>query len=98
VSSFEDRLSVPGIILSASKHVLRTDGLIVEALLGAGEGLDEYSQGLQFEQLRAKELANDRLQAKLARGFLAHKIASEGDSEGAELFEQAFHKTGLSTP
>ncbi len=38
-----DDFTVPGVILTATKNVLRTDGIIVEALLGQGDALDTYS-------------------------------------------------------
>ena len=51
--------TVPGIILSADTQILRTEGVIVESLLGLENGLDDYSQGLQQEAVRAKTLSND---------------------------------------
>jgi hypothetical protein len=38
---------VPGIILEVNKNTLRTDSLIVDALLGQGEALDCYSMKVQ---------------------------------------------------
>ncbi|MCA9708100.1 MAG: hypothetical protein KDK70_19770 [Myxococcales bacterium] len=98
VSTHEERFPVPGIILSASRNVLRTDGLIVEAVLGAGEGLDTYARGLQEEQVRTRRLANELLAVQVEREKLAQKLLSADDTDGAALFEAAFHKTSLSSP
>ena len=81
---------VPGILISATTNVMRTDGVIVEALLGVGDALDEYSHGLQDEAVRAKILSNDLLEAEIERNNLGIKIVSENDKEKAELFKQVF--------
>lgn len=98
VSKHEGRIPVPGIILSASRNVLRTDGLIVEAVLGAGEGLDAYARGLQEEQVRSRRLANELLATQIEREKLAQKLLSASDADGAAMFEAAFHKTALANP
>ncbi|MGE3289715.1 MAG: hypothetical protein AB7J32_26955, partial [Pseudonocardia sp.] len=40
-------LTVPGVIITADSHVMRTDGVVVDAFLGQGDCLDAYSHGLQ---------------------------------------------------
>ena len=52
------RITVPGVIMSANTHIPGTEGVIVEALLGHGDGLDSYSHGLQEQAVRARELEN----------------------------------------
>ncbi len=95
VSSYEDetgnRIAVPGIILSATKHVLRTDGVIVEALLGQGHALDAYSSDLQEAAVRAKELANDAALAQLAREELGRTVVEEASTDKAEAFAKIFY-------
>lgn len=82
------QIEVPGIILDASKYVLRTEGVIVEALLGQGDALDAYSHGLQDAAVREKNLANDRARAEVRRAQLALQIIEDGDAEKAKLFAQ----------
>jgi hypothetical protein len=53
-------ITVPGIITSVQRHILRTDSVIVDALLGQGEALDCYNMRLQEEAARAALLRNDR--------------------------------------
>jgi hypothetical protein len=84
-------INVPGIIVDADSHVLRTDGVMVEALLGVGEALDSYSQGLQREAERAKELANTQLNATVAREELAQLLVRSKATDGATLFAEMFY-------
>jgi flavodoxin len=85
---------VPGIITSATSNVIRTDGIIVEALLGEGEALDSYSQGLQTESVESRALANELLREEGEQSELARMIVNEEDnkraSEMAEIFEIVF--------
>jgi hypothetical protein len=83
-------INVPGIILSANKYTMRTEGVIVEALLGQGEALDDYSKSLQEEAIEAKQIANRLAVAQLEREKLAQKIVKEKDAEAAEIFSQVF--------
>jgi hypothetical protein len=84
------KIEVPGIILSANKHTLRTEGVIVEALLGQGDALDSYSHSLQDEAIRSKELANSLLQNKVQKQQLAIKLVSDGNTSGADIFSKIF--------
>jgi hypothetical protein len=82
--------SVPGIILAANKVVLRTEGVIVETLLGQGDGLDDYSHGLQDETVRERQLTNDERDAEVKLDLLRQKVISSKDSAEAALFPQVF--------
>jgi hypothetical protein len=94
VSTFTDEtensISVPGIILSVRKHVIRTDGVIVDALLGTGDALDGYSHGLQDELVRGKRLANDLMDAEVRREALGQSIAAAKDADAAAAFNNVF--------
>lgn len=83
-------ITVPGIILSANKHVLRTDGVIVEALLGQAPSLDAYSQSLQDQTVRARELENEALAAELEKTRAALQIVRSRDKGAAEIFQMVF--------
>jgi len=50
---------IQGVILGVTKNVMRTDGIIVDTILGGGDGLDTYSQALQNENVRARKVDND---------------------------------------
>ena len=90
-SSYDDgrnKIRVPGVILSADTHVMRTDGVIVEALLGEGDGLDAYSHGLQDEAVEARKLANDLLAAQIERERALQGFLRDGDQARLELWSR----------
>lgn len=80
------KISVPGIIMAANRHVLRTDGIAVEAVLGQGEALDAYSRNLQEQAVREKELRNDMLEAEIKMKQLALSILKERDEAAAQIY------------
>jgi hypothetical protein len=90
--------SVPGVILAVTKNVMRTDGIIVEAVLGQGNGLDDYSQSLQGESVRSKKLENDLLDARNKRLQLAASILASKDATQAALFGKLFPPPPLLPP
>ena len=51
--------TVPGIIMDVTKRILRTDSLVVDALLGQGEALDCYNMKLQDAATTKAQLDND---------------------------------------
>lgn len=89
-------LSVPGVITSVSSYILRTDSVIVDAILGQGEALDCYNTKMQEEGVRAAGLRNDQLEEqtlmekeKLAAGLQV--IAGIVDpGEKADAFRKIF--------
>lgn len=83
-------VTMPGIIISVSTNVMRTDGVIIEAVLGQGNGLDVYSQKLQEEAVREKQLTNALLQAKVEQKQLAVQILTAEDEAQATLFGQLY--------
>lgn len=83
-------IEVPGIILFADKNVMRTDGIIVDAILGAGDGLDTYSHGLQDEAIREKTLANRLREFQIKREELAQRLVSEKLTDQAKIFNSCF--------
>jgi hypothetical protein len=83
-------ISVPGVILAANEYIMRTDGVIVEAVLGQGDALDDYSQGLQKESVASKQLANKLTVAEIAKNELANKIVEDNNEAGGKLFNEVF--------
>jgi hypothetical protein len=53
---------IQGIILGATKNTMRTDGVIVDSILGGGDGLDSYSHALQDESVRKARVDNEVIQ------------------------------------
>ena len=74
---------VPGIILSQNQIIMRTDGVLVDSILGEGDALDEYSHGLQDATVGER-------QAAVSRELLAQEIVRNKDADMAALFVQLF--------
>lgn len=103
VSTFKNaatgfEVKVPGIPIAGTRNVMRTEGIIVEALLGQGEGLDAYSKGLQEQAVRAKTIENDRQTSLVQREILAQSVVSEGSSAKAAVFEKLFPPPACDPP
>lgn len=79
-------ITVDGVILTATKTTLPTDGIVVEALLGQGEALDGYSTGIQAEEVEARELENETARAAVRREQLAHDVVKDGDDAAADRY------------
>lgn len=85
-----NEFTVPGIILSAEKNVMRTEGVIVEALLGGGEALDDYARDLQSAEAQGRLLENDQRRANIDREQLAQSLVSDGDGSSIDRFNRLF--------
>jgi hypothetical protein len=85
-----NQIEVPGVIMAANVNVMRTEGIIVDALLGVGQGLDDYSQGLQGAAILEKQAANVEAQTETAKLQLALDLIKNRDTEAAKLFAQLF--------
>lgn len=80
-------LEVPGVILSATSNVMRTDGVIVEALLGVGGALDDYSARLQELEVARRSAEVKALQSATARANLINQLIRKNDPEDRPLLE-----------
>jgi hypothetical protein len=83
-------IEVQGVILKENVITMRTDGVVVDAFLGQGEGLDLYSQGLQTETVRELHLSNNLKEQEIGRQELARMIITESDGDKAELFSKMY--------
>jgi hypothetical protein len=78
-----NHFDVPGVILQATKVTLRTDGIMVDAILGGGNALDPYSTALQETAIAAKQAANGGAAEELNRRALARTLVEELDGDEA---------------
>ncbi len=90
ISVYKDEVTgteftVPGIILAATKNVLRTEGVLVEALMGEGEALDGYAKRLQELEVTRREAAVARESAEAERAALLNQLVKESDIERSKL-------------
>lgn len=87
VATFTDaagrRFEVPGVLLKVDRRVMRTEGVIVDALLGNGPALDGYAERLQELEVdrRAAEVAKERAEAE--RVALVNAAITDGDDDRA---------------
>lgn len=87
--TYEDKV-IEGVIMSAVTNVMRTEGVIVEALLGQANALDEYSTGLQTESVRTQSTENDALTLETQRVKLGMSIVRNGETEKGDLYHTVF--------
>jgi hypothetical protein len=78
-------IEVPGILLSAQKNVMRTEGVIVEALLGVGEALDSYAIRLQELEVERRKAGVAGEKALSERKTLLNQVVKDNDEERAKL-------------
>ncbi|SDZ65624.1 hypothetical protein SAMN05421736_1267 [Evansella caseinilytica] len=83
--SDQEPIPVPGIVLSVSKNVLRTEGVIVESLLGEGNALDDYATRLQELEIQNREAEVSRLKAEADKANLINYLVQENDQDRAQI-------------
>lgn len=81
---------VSGMIIESTKSVLRTDGVIVDSILGIGHALDPYSDQLQKMANEEKKLENRLREIEVKKVELGTKIIEENKKEESELYERLF--------
>lgn len=59
------KISVPGVILNVDKHVLRTDSVVADALMGQGEALDCFNAHVQEAKKNQLWLEAEKLKLAL---------------------------------
>jgi hypothetical protein len=82
--------TVPGILLAATQNVMRTDGVIVDTLLGQSEALDDYSKNIRTAAGQAEGVANDMLAADLSLEQLRQQIITTKATGQADAFATMF--------
>ncbi|MFF5180045.1 hypothetical protein ACFY2Q_18645 [Micromonospora sp. NPDC000316] len=95
VSEYRDPVTgtsftVPGVIMSVRKNVMRTEGIIVEAVLGQALALDPYNSDLQDEALRERRIANEAAELANSRERLAQQVVGTGSTEQADRYATVF--------
>jgi hypothetical protein len=83
-------ITVPGIVLAYDHIVMRTEGVMVDTVIGQGDGLDAYSHGLQDVAVAERRMILKERQAELDRLALAQSIVQNGAKDAAELFVKLF--------
>lgn len=81
----ETTYEIPGVVLGIDNYVMRTDGVIVESLLGEGVALDAYAAELQSIEVDRRRAEADLLAARAARAALVNQIIEQGDEARADV-------------
>lgn len=76
---------LPGIIMAVTKNVMRTEGVIVEAILGEGSALDHYSTQLQEIEIIRLDVKNKLALAKAEKVKLSNQVVRDNDPDRAKL-------------
>ena len=93
VSVFKDEVTeaefaMPGVITSVMKNVMRTEGVIVEALLGQGEALDDYAMRLQELEVSRREAEVAKETAAATQAALVNQLVTDQDQAGARILAE----------
>lgn len=92
------KIDVPGIILSVQKNVIRTEGVIVEALLGVGDALDGYARRLQEIEVERREAEIILKKAESERAALLNDVIRDNDEQRAKLLSSLTCPCGNERP
>jgi hypothetical protein len=83
--------NVPGVLTGHTEVVLRTDSVIVEALLGEADALDPYATAVQVLDLQSREAALDQQKEETLRQKAAREIiAEQPKAERVNAWEKLF--------
>lgn len=75
----EREFTVPGVILQHGEQVMRTEGVIVEAILGNGDALDAYAVEIQLLEAERRRAEVDVLKARAEQLALVNEAIANGD-------------------
>ncbi len=71
--------TVPGVLLHRADLVMRTEGVIVEALLGNGDALDEFAQEMQQLEVARRRAEVASVEGQAERVSLINTAIATGD-------------------
>ena len=96
ISVYEDektgsKFPVKGYILNADTITMRTESVMVEALLGQAEALDAYSRDLQTERVESQKMTNKRIASDIALEELRQSIIAEENQTKADIYNTIYN-------
>ena len=80
--------TVPGVLLQHRELVMRTEGVIVEAVLGNGDALDEFAQQVQQFDVARREAEVALLAARAAQMEAVNDAIASGDDAAVDRAER----------
>jgi hypothetical protein len=91
-------LEVDGVALAVNRTTMRTEGVIVDAILGEGDALDDYAQAVQAETVNELATTNRALILANARQELENQIIEDQNEASAEIYRTLFPCCPTHTP
>jgi hypothetical protein len=82
------RYVVSGVLLKADSLVMRTEGVMVEALLGSGPALDDYAAELQRLEVERRDAEVSKAKAAARQAELINEAISEANEAKASIAEK----------
>jgi hypothetical protein len=76
-------IAFTGVPLAVDKFTMRTEGVVVESMLGQASSLDAYAEELQQLEVRKRGAEVAKLEAEAARAALINAIAQAGEIDKA---------------
>jgi hypothetical protein len=93
----EQKIDFTGVPMAVDKYTMRTEGVIVEALLGQADALDEYAKELQLLEVRRRKADVEKLEAEARRAELVVSIAEAGNADAAKVLANLLCPCGPTT-
>ena len=94
----QQTIAFTGIPLAVDKYTMRTEGVIVESMLGQASSLDSYAERLQDLEVSRREAEVRKLTAEAARAALINSIAESKDEDMAKALALMTCPCGAATP
>ena len=82
------KYNVLGVLLAANDYVMRTEGVIVESILGEGIALDDYATKLQESEIKRRDALAKREEALANRERLINNIATNSEEVKAKILSE----------
>ena len=80
-----DAVTVEGLAISRDLFVMRTEGLLVDSVLGTGDALDQYAQNLQEIEVQRRAADATYRITEGERMQIGNQLAKDHDAEGAAI-------------
>jgi hypothetical protein len=91
LSNDDAERSIHGVIMNRSSVVLRTDNIVVEALLGQADALDPYASAMQALDVLIRESQKEATEAETRRTTDALAIvAAAGEAQKVDVWQKLF--------
>lgn len=81
---------VQGMIVNITRSVLRTEGVIVDALLGQGNALDKYSEDLQNVTIQSKQQEVNSAKMEQSKVAVGIELVQANNSQKGDIYQKIF--------